>query len=159
MNVLVTGGGGFLGRYIVERLLARGDRVRSFARQAYPELEQLGVEVIRGDLRDEKAVLAACSGMETVFHTAGLPGIQCQWKPFYEINTLGTLSVLKGCLEHGVRSLIYTSSPSCVFDGQPQVNVDESVPYPTRWLAHYPHSKALGEQAVLKANCPKLLTC
>ncbi|MCL2305746.1 MAG: NAD-dependent epimerase/dehydratase family protein [Planctomycetaceae bacterium] len=159
MDVLVTGGGGFLGRYIVERLVARGDRVRSFGRKAYPELERLGVEVVRGDLRDENAVKAACRGVETVFHTAALPGIQCQWKPFYETNTLGTIAVIHGCLEHGVKSLVYTSSPSCVFDGKSQENVDESVPYPTRWLAHYPHSKALGEQAVLQANGPKLSTC
>jgi len=159
MNVLVTGGGGFLGRYLVERLVARGDRVRSFGRQAYPELEAIGVEVIRGNLQDENAVRAACCGMETVFHVAALPGIQCQWKPFYETNTLGTISVINGCLQHGVKYLVYTGSPSCIFAGKPQENIDESVPYPTRWLAHYPHSKALAEQAVLQANSPKLLTC
>ena len=159
MNILVTGGGGFLGQYLVERLVARGDRVRSFGRKAYPALEKLGVEVVRGDLRDEYAVQAACQGMETVFHTAALPGIQCQWKPFYKTNTLGTFTVINGCLAHGVKYLIYTGSPSCVFDGKSQENVDESAPYPTRWLAHYPHSKALAEQAVLQANGPKLLTC
>ncbi len=162
MNVLVTGGGGFLGRAIVERLLARGDRVRSFGRKPYPDLEKLGVEVVRGDLRDEAAVKGACREIETVFHTAALPGIQCQWKPFYETNTLGTIYLVNGCLEHGVKYLVYTSSPSCVFDGRSQENIDESAPYPTRWLAHYPHSKALAEQAVLRANGggdPKLLTC
>ncbi len=162
MNVLVTGGGGFLGRVIVERLLARGDRVRSFGRKPYPDLEKLGVEVVQGDLRDETAVKAACRDIETVFHTAALPGIQCQWKPFYETNTLGTIYLVNGCLEHGVKYFIYTSSPSCVFDGKSQENIDESAPYPTRWLAHYPHSKALAEQAVLRANgcgVQKLLTC
>ena len=159
MNVLVTGGGGFLGQYIVERLAARGDRVRSFGRKAYPELEKLGVEVIRGDLRDENAVKAACQGMETVFHVAAVPGIQCHWKPFYETNTLGTISVINGCIEHNVKYLIYTGSPSCVCNGKSQEYIDESVPYPTRWSAHYPRSKALAEQAVLEANSPTLLTC
>ena len=166
MNALVTGGGGFLGRYIVERLLARGDTVRSFGRKVYPELEELGVDVVCGDLRDETAVKAACRDMETVFHVAALPGIQCQWKPFYETNTLGTTYIINGCIEHGVKYLIYTSSPSCVFDGRSQENINESTPYPTHWLAHYPHSKALAEQAVLKANGTplpdfgkKLLTC
>ena len=46
LPVLVTGGGGFLGRAIVGQLLAAGYRVRSFARGAYPELESLGVEVV-----------------------------------------------------------------------------------------------------------------
>ena len=48
--------------------------------------------------------------------------------------------------------LIYTSSPSVVFDGADHVDADESLPYPTSWLCHYPHSKALAEQAVLAAN-------
>ena len=52
MHSLVTGGGGFLGGYIVEALIARGDRVRSFGRGAYPDLEAAGVEVVRGDMRD-----------------------------------------------------------------------------------------------------------
>ena len=59
MNVLVTGPGGFLGRYIVEQLLARGDRVRGFARGDYPDLRALGVELVRGDLADAAAVSAA----------------------------------------------------------------------------------------------------
>jgi len=159
MDVLVTGGGGFLGQYIVERLVARGDRVRSFGRKAYPELEKLGVEVIRGDLRDENAVKAACRGVKTVFHSAAFPGIHCQWKPFYETNTLGTMAVINGCIEHNVKHLVYTGTASCVFGGESQEKVDESVPYPTRWLAHYPHSKALAEQAVLKANAQALRTC
>lgn len=166
MHALVTGGGGFLGRYIVERLLARGDCVRSFGRGTYPELQEQGVEVVRGDIRDEKAVREACRGVDTVFHVAALPGIQCQWLPFYETNTLGTQYVLRGCLEHEVPRLVYTSSPSVVFAGKAQVHINESTPYPQKWLAHYPHSKALGEQMVLKANgtpLPRsgnqLLTC
>ena len=51
VDALVTGGGGFLGRYVVEQLLARGDRVRIYARGAYPDLTAAGVEVVRGDLR------------------------------------------------------------------------------------------------------------
>ena len=59
MYALVTGGGGFLGRYIVEQLLDRGDRVRIFSRGAYPELEAIGAEVVRGDLREADAVANA----------------------------------------------------------------------------------------------------
>src|SRR4029079_416743 len=52
------------------------------------------------------------------------------------------------------------SSPSVTFDGTPQLGIDESVPYPTRWLCHYPHSKALAEQQVLAANGQHVLaTC
>lgn len=166
MKALVTGGGGFLGQYIVERLISRGDSVRSFSRRHYPELEKLGVELVRGDLCNEKDVVAACEGIDTVFHTAALPGIQCRWEPFYRTNVLGTHFIIKGCVKHGVRRLVFTGSPSCVFNGTSQENVDETTPYPVKWLAHYPHSKALAEKAVLEANATplphtdeKLLTC
>lgn len=152
MHALVTGGGGFLGRYIVEQLIARGDRVRSFARGDYPELRTLGVEVVRGDLQDTAAVAAACRGVDTVFHTAALPGVWGPWERYYQANTVGTRHVLAGCRQHGVRKLIYTSSPSVVFDGQPHELADESLPYPERYLCHYPHTKALAEREVLAAN-------
>lgn len=160
MKTLVTGGGGFLGRYIAEQLVARGDQVRTFARGDYPELRELGIETIRGDIRDRDAVIAACEGMNAVFHTAAIAGIWGPWKKFHEINTQGTEHVVAGCKQHNVPKLIYTSSPSVTFDGQHQQNVDESAAYPTDWLCHYPHTKALGEQHVLSSNgTDGLATC
>ena len=152
MRVLVTGGGGFLGRYIVEQLRQRGDEVRVFTRGKYPELTALGVELQQGDLRDPAAVRRACSGMETVFHVAAVPGVWGPWEMYHGINTQGTKHVLAGCLQQGVSRLIYTSSPSVVYDGQPHLNAEETLPYPATFLCHYPHSKALAEQAVLAAN-------
>ena len=75
-----------------------------------------------------------------------------RWKHYYEINTLGTEHVVEGCRENGVGRLVYTSSPSVTFDGTDQKGIDESAPYPDRWLAHYPHSKALAEKHVLEVN-------
>ncbi len=159
MHALVTGAGGFLGLYVTEQLVARGDRVRTFSRRHYPELEHLGVEVIRGDLRDRAAVLAACDGVDCVFHVAGVAGIWGPWDAFYSVNTLGTRHVIEGCRKHQVGRLVYTSSPSVTFDGSPQHNVDETAPYPTDWMCHYPHTKALAEQAVLQASDDNLATC
>ena len=152
MNALVTGAGGFLGLYIVEQLVARGDRVRAFCRGQYPELSRLGVECRQGDVRDRDAVVAACQGIQVVYHTAGVAGIWGPWRHYYGINTLGTQHVLEGCRQHGVTRLVYTSSPSVTFDGGDQNGVDESAPYPTRWLCHYQHTKALAEQQVLAAH-------
>ena len=160
MNALVTGAGGFLGRYIVEALVARGEKVRGLARGDYPELRALGVELLRADVRDRQAVVDACAGVDMVFHTAALAGIWGPWKSFYEINTQGTEHVIAACRRQGVRRLVYTSSPSVTFDGSDQCGIDESAPYPKRWLAHYPHSKALAEQRVLAANgAGGLFTC
>jgi len=159
VKALVTGGGGFLGRYIVEQLLARGDSVRVLARGKYPELTDQGVEVLPVDLRDAESTAAACAGSDVVFHAAGVAGIWGPWDHYYGINTLGTRHVLAGCRRQGVGRLVYTSSPSVTFDGGDQSGVDESVPYPATWLCHYPHTKALAEQEVLAANGPDLLTC
>ena len=160
MKTLVTGAGGFLGLYIVEQLLARGDQVKGFCRGSYPALDALGMETMRGDVRDREKVLAACRGMDTVFHVAAVAGMGGPWKHYYQVNTQGTRHVLAGCREHGVGRLVYTSSPSVTFDGVDQIGVDESAPYPRRWLAHYPHSKALAEQDVLAAGrTGGLLTC
>jgi 2-alkyl-3-oxoalkanoate reductase len=160
VNALVTGAGGFLGLYVVEQLTARGDCVRALCRSPSPLLNALGVEIVKADLRDRLAVAQSCRGMDTVFHIGGITGMGGLWKDYFEINTLGTKNVVEGCLKHGVARLIYTSSPSVTFDGKDQCGVDESVPYPKRWLSHYPHSKALAEQHVLGSNGQDgLLTC
>ncbi|MCA9055423.1 MAG: NAD-dependent epimerase/dehydratase family protein [Planctomycetaceae bacterium] len=159
MRTLVTGGGGFLGRYIVEHLRARGDKVRVLARGDYPELRAIGVETVRGDLLNPATAAEACRDVEVVFHTAAIPGVWGPWERYYQTNTVGTEHVLAGCHEHGVRKLIYTSSPSVVFDGRPHVDADESLPYPETFLCHYPRSKSLAERTVLAANDPaNLLT-
>ena len=158
LKALVTGGGGFLGLAVVEQLLARGDQVRSFARGPYPGLADLGVEVRRGDLRDAQAVEQACAGCDVVFHVAAKAGIWGRYAAYYEPNVRGTQNVLAACREHGVHRLVYTSSPSVVFDGRSMEGVDESVPYPQRQHSHYAATKALGEQAVLAANGTTLRT-
>ncbi len=163
MHALVTGGGGFLGCYIVEQLLARGDRVRSFGRGAYPELESLGVEVIRGDLRDCAAVEKACACMECVFHAAAMPGISMDARLYDGVNRIGTENVLAGCRAAGVTRLVYTSSPSVVFAGADQCGINESTPPDFHWLetnrAFYSLSKAQAEEAVLAGNGTVLATC
>jgi 2-alkyl-3-oxoalkanoate reductase len=157
MHALVTGGGGFLGRAIVEQLLARGDRVRVFTRGHYPELTQLGVEVVRGDLRNAPAVSDACQGVDCVFHAAALAGISLHWQDYFATNTLGTEAVVAACLGHGIPRLVYTSSPSVVFAGTDQINFNDTFAYNLKWQekhnCHYSRSKALAELIVMGAKC------
>lgn len=151
MRTLVTGGGGFLGLYLVEGLVAAGHQVRVLCRGRYAALDAMGVETVQGDLRDSATVIEACCGVEAVFHAAAIPGV---WGPrslYFGINFSGTENILSACRKQGVRRLIYTSSPSVIFDGRDHLNGTESLTYPTRWLCHYPHSKAMAEQAVLSA--------
>ncbi|PID55623.1 3-beta hydroxysteroid dehydrogenase [candidate division KSB3 bacterium] len=158
MKALVTGGGGFLGRYIVEQLLERGDSVRTFARGEYPALARLGVEVVRGNIQDGEAVRKACSAMDCVFHAAAHPGIWGPWESFYQPNVVGTENMIAACRIEKVPKFVFTSSPSVVFNNQDQRGCDESLPYPEKYENYYSHSKALAEQMVLDANGDGVLT-
>lgn len=160
MKALVTGANGFLGSYLVRLLAREGHEVTACVRRkdAFPDLD--GVQVALADVRDEAALGEAIAGHDTVFHTAAVAGIWGSWRHFHGTNTIGTRNVLSACQRQGVRKLVFTSSPSVTFNGDHQLNVNETAPYPKKWLAHYPHSKALAEQSVLEANDPGgLMTC
>jgi nucleoside-diphosphate-sugar epimerase len=158
MKTLVTGGGGFLGRYVVEQLLERGDEVRVLGRSRYPEVEALGAECVQADVTDADAVAAACEGRDVVFHVAALAGIWGDYDRYFQPNVVGTRNVLAGCRAQGVPKLVHTSSPSVVFDGTDMEGVDESVPYAEDYPAPYPATKKIAEQEVLAANGPDLAT-
>ncbi len=158
-TALVTGGGGFLGGRIVEMLLAQGVRVRVLGRGSYPDIARLGAECVRGDLRDGAAVRKAAEGVDTVYHVAAKAGVWGRRQEYFGINVTGTENVIRACRQNGVSRLVYTSSPSVVFGEESIAGGDETLPYPDRYLAHYPASKAVAEQAVLQANGPDLATC
>lgn len=152
MHVLVTGCGGFLGREIVGQLLRRGERVRGFSRGDYPDLQRDGVELVRGDVTQPGAVLAACRGVDAVIHCAAVAGVWGPWSHYHSVNTIGTQNVIAGCRGAAVPVLVHCSSPSVTFDGGDQSGIDESAPYPKEHLCHYSHTKALAEQAVIAAH-------
>jgi nucleoside-diphosphate-sugar epimerase len=155
---LVTGGTGFLGRHIVERLLAQGRAVTVLARRPAPDLETRGVRFVAADLADADAVRSACRGVETVFHVAAKVGVWGRGDDFFHANVLGTRAVLEGCRTHGVRRLVYTSTSSVVYNGHDLSGVDESLPLTIACPAAYPLTKAAAEREVLAANAPELRT-
>jgi nucleoside-diphosphate-sugar epimerase len=158
MKALVTGGGGFLGGVICRMLRERGDQVRSFSRGSHPELAEMGIEQFQGDLADGKAVFAAANGCDVIFHVAAKAGIWGHYRDFHRANVSGTANVIAACQTLGITRLIYTSSPSVVFDGHDVEGGDESLPYPKSFEAHYPRTKAMAEQLVLSAASPQLAT-
>lgn len=156
--MLVTGGTGFLGRNLVERLLGEGRQVSVLGRTPAPDLEKRGVRFIRASLEDAPAVAAACAGVETVFHAAAQVGVWGRYGDFFRPNVLGTRAILAGCLAHGVKRLVYTSTPSVVYNGRDLAGADESLPLTRDCPSPYPLTKAIAEREVLAANGDDLRT-
>src|SRR5688500_6273681 len=143
MTTLVTGGTGFLGRRLVARLLADGRRVLVLARTPAADLEAQGVHFVRASLNDADAVRRACQNVDTVFHVAARVGVWGSYEEYFQTNVLGTRALLEGCRAHGVRHLIYTSTPSVVYNGRDLAGADETLPLTTACPSPYPLTKAM----------------
>ena len=159
MKVLVTGAGGFVGGVVARMLRARGDEVRTVARNDYPELTKLGCVHIKGDLADQEIANEAATGVDAIIHVAAKAGVWGKAADYESSNITATQNLLDAAVKHGVRRFVFTSSPSVTFDGGDAKNANESLPYPARHLAHYPRTKAEAERRVLAANSETLRTC
>lgn len=162
MRILVTGGGGFLGSYIIKELIKNPSYiVTNFSRHSYPHLEEMGVPTIKGDLTKKEDVIRALKhGFDAVFHVAALAGVWGDYDDYYQINFLGTKNLLEIAKENGVKKFIYTSTPSVVFGKDDILGVDENYPYPAQYLTAYAETKAMAEKLVLQTNDSKdFLTC
>jgi nucleoside-diphosphate-sugar epimerase len=157
-KVLVTGGGGFLGTALIRLLRRRGLEVRSLTRSSYPHLRDWGAEAVQGDIAEPGTVARAVEGCDTVFHTAAKAGIWGPWREYHRTNVQGTRNVIEACRAAGARRIIFTSSPSVVFNGRDLEGADESAPYSSRFEAAYPRTKALAERLILEANSGALAT-
>lgn len=158
-KALITGGGGFVGKAIVKQLIDRDISCVVAGRNRYPDLEELGVKCLQGDIRDESFVQRCCKGVDTVFHVAALAGIWGKWRDYYSINVQGTENIINGCRARKVAHLVYTSTPSVVFNGEDIKGGDESLPYAERFLCHYARSKTMAEKMILETNNHDLNTC
>ena len=150
MKVMVTGGNGFLGSRIAARLAREGHEVYSVQRSD-PAVIQKHEEItyMQADLSDRDSMMPCFEGIEAVFHVAALTGMWGTREEFYSANVTATENVIEACRQHGIPRLIYTSTPSVVFTGEPIQGWDESVPYGENWLCHYAETKSIAEAMVL----------
>lgn len=158
MTALVTGGGGFLGRRIVELLLSQGRSVRFLARGSYPEVESLGAKGLQVDIRDGDALKAAMDGVTTVFHVAAKAGVWGPREDYHSINVDGTRNLLDAAEAAGVERFVYTSTPSVVSYESDIENGPQTLPYARSYKSFYPETKAEAERMVLKANSRHVAT-
>lgn len=154
MQILITGGTGFLGKSTAVALLGQGHQVRLLGRNFAPvgDIVARGALPVVADLRDHSAVVSACEGTDAVIHAGALSAPWGARRDFVAINVEGTRSVVAGCCQAGVRRLVYVSSPSVVFDGRSHHNATESMPYPQRFASIYSETKKLGEDIVRSAS-------
>jgi len=135
MDVLVTGGGGYIGSVLARALLERGDRVRvidSFVTGLRDRIPT-GTELVQADLRDDEAVAEACRDVEVIFHQAALrsvPRSVDQPRLATECNVLGTLNVLLGAQRAGVRRVVYASSSSVYGESTAERQHEDQLPDP-----------------------------
>jgi nucleoside-diphosphate-sugar epimerase len=159
MKAFVTGGGGFVGSAITRQLVEKGVEVGVFGRNHYPHLDKLGVRQFQGDILDSDLLIRFMQGYDTVFHVAAKAGIWGPKHEFEQTNVTGTRNVIGACIANNIQSLVYTSTPSVVFNRRDISGADERLPYAKRFLCYYASSKAVAEQMVLVSNSDVLKTC
>jgi nucleoside-diphosphate-sugar epimerase len=153
-TAFVTGGSGFIGGRLVQRLVGEGRSVRALARSdsAAERVAQLGAVPVRGELGDPASLTAGADGADVAFHLAAHLGEWGPWDDFERGNVVGTRNVLAACEEAGVGRFVHCGTEAALMAGQPLVHVDETAPLRPDSRAPYPATKAKAEQAVRAAS-------
>lgn len=147
---LVTGGAGFIGSHIVERLVGRGDRVRVFDNLMTGKRENIAhledrIEFVLGDIRDPEAIRKAVEGVDTIFHEAAIPSVPRSVQDpqlNHDANVNGTFNVLMAAREAGVRRVVYAASSSAYGEIGTGEKREDQLPSP---LSPYAVAKLVGE--------------
>jgi nucleoside-diphosphate-sugar epimerase len=150
----VTGGSGFIGGRLIERLRHDSYDVRALARSdaASARVKELGAEPVRGELADAAAMQAGADGCELAFHAAATLGDFGRREDFERGNVTGTANALRACREAGVRRFVHVGTEAALMAGQPLVQVDETAPLRPDSPVLYSATKARAEQLVLAAD-------
>ena len=153
-TAFVTGGSGFVGGALIERLAAEGWDVRALARSdaAAEKVRGRGAEAVAGDLDDLAAMSAGAQGCEVCFHAAAKVEDFGDPADFERLNVRGTENVIAACREAGVRRLVHVGTEAALMAGEPLVNINEDAPLRPDSPVLYSSSKAKAEQRVRAAN-------
>ena len=152
-TVLVTGATGFLGEYLVRRLV-KAYRVRALGRnrERGRQLAAYGAVFCPGDFTDRESCAAYFEGVDYVIHGGALSTVWGKWEDFYRTNVEGTNLVAGLCLEKGVRRLVYVSSPSIYTGKEDQYCIREDQAPQQNDLNYYIKSKLMAEGVVRRWN-------
>ena len=153
-TAFVTGGSGFIGGALIERLRKEGWDVRALVRSdsAADRVRQRGAEPVSGDLDDHDSLRAGAEGGDATFHAAAALGDWGDPAEFERINVGGTANVIAACRAAGVRRLVHVGTEAALMAGEPLVNVNEDAPLRPDSPALYSATKAKAELRVRAAN-------
>jgi nucleoside-diphosphate-sugar epimerase len=153
-TAFVTGGSGFIGGALIERLRREGWNVRALARSdaSAARVSELGAEPVRGDLENRQALEEGAAGSEVAFHCAAKVEDWGDPEDFERMNVFGTQNTLDACIAAGVRRFVHTGTEAALTAGQALVNVDEDAPLRPDSPILYAATKARAEQRVRAAN-------
>jgi len=153
-RAFVTGGSGFVGRFLIEALVARGTHVRALARSSKAEaaVRAAGAEPVRGDLADLPAARVGMSGCDAVYHAAALTSEQGTLAEHVPPTVEGTRNMLAAAKAAEVRRFVHVSTEAVLADGNPIVRADETAPYPAKPAGPYPITKGMAERLALESN-------
>jgi nucleoside-diphosphate-sugar epimerase len=153
-RAFVTGGSGFIGGALIERLRSEGRNVRALARseRAAGRVRERGAEPVSGDLDDRESLRAGAEGCDVAFHAAAKVEDWGDPADFERMNVRGTQNVIDACREAAVRRLVHVGTEAALMAGEPLVDVDEGAPLRPDSPALYSSSKAKAEQLVRAAN-------
>ena len=153
-SAFVTGGSGFIGGRLIERLRADGHQVRALARSddAAARIRAHGGEPVAGELADAQAIEQGATDCEWAFHAAAALGDWGDRAEFERVNVGGTRTALEACARAGVKRFVHVGTEAALLAGQPLVEVDETAPLRPDSPVLYSSTKARAEQLVLDAN-------
>lgn len=154
-RILITGGGGFVGRHLVDAFADRGDAVTCVDLGTQPWRQD--VTFVDADIRDTGRMTTLCEGQDAVVHNASLVHTKRNLvSQVWDVNLGGSRNMLAGCRAHGVKRLVYISSASAVYEGRDIENGDERLPYSTISQAPYADSKIAAEKELLLSSNSEL---
>ncbi len=158
-TILVTGATGFLGEYLVRRLV-KEYRVLALGRnrEKGSQLAAYGAVFCQGDFTDRESCASCFEGVDYVIHAGALSTVWGKWEDFYRTNVAGTNLVAGLCLEKGVRRLVYLSSPSIYTGKEDQYNIREDQAPEQNELNYYIRSKLMAEGVLHRWNTKGLET-
>jgi nucleoside-diphosphate-sugar epimerase len=157
MKAVITGGTGFIGSRLVEKLIENGYEVRCLVRKSSETepLKKLGIDLCYGDLSDHDSLRRLTKGGDLVYHLAAMVTDWGSRRDFYSMNVDGTRVLLEASWDSGVKRFIHMSTSTVVWKSDfwevHDINdIDESYPYPKKYNDYYNETKAEAERFVTR---------